>query len=92
MNLLAGLFDAYPLIAGLFNAYLKASSTKMIAGLFDASSLLEIETYKPSSVARLLAGLDNLSKATGNPFSFTNYFVYSFSSVLLKPNGLMEPM
>ena len=50
MNLVAGLFDAYPLIAGLFDAYPKASSTKMIAGLFDAYSLLEIGTYKPSSV------------------------------------------
>ncbi len=50
MNLIAGLFDAYPLIAGLFDAYPKASSTKMIAGLFDAYSLLEIGTYKPSSV------------------------------------------
>ena len=38
------------MIAGLFDAYPKASSTKMIAGLFDAYSLLEIETYKPSSV------------------------------------------
>ena len=47
---IAGLFDAYPLIAGLFDAYPKASSTKMIAGLFDAYSLLEIGTYKPSSV------------------------------------------
>ena len=44
MNLVAGLFDAYPLIASLFNAYPKASSTK------DAYFLLEIETYKPSSV------------------------------------------
>ena len=51
MNLVAGLFDAYPLIAGLFDAYPKASSTKMVAGLFDAYSLLEIGTYKPSSVA-----------------------------------------
>ena len=61
MNLVAGLFDAYPLIAGLFDAYLliaglfdaypKASSTKMIAGLFEAYSLLEIGTYKPSSVS-----------------------------------------
>ena len=52
MNLLAGLFDAYPLIAGLFDTNPKASSTKMIAGLFDAYSLLEIETYKPSSVVQ----------------------------------------
>ena len=44
MNLVAGLFDAYPLIAGLFDAYPKASSIK------DAYFLLEIETYKPSSV------------------------------------------
>ena len=50
MNLVAGLFDAYPLIDGLFDAYPKASSTKIIAGLFDAYSLLEIGTYKPSSV------------------------------------------
>ena len=50
---MAGLFDAYPFIAGLFNAYPKASSTKMIAGLFDAYSLLEIGTYKPSSVSYL---------------------------------------
>ena len=42
MNLVAGLFDTYP----------KASRTKMIAGLFDAYSLLKIGTYKPSSVAR----------------------------------------
>ena len=48
--MVAGLFDAFLLIAGLFDAYRKASSTKMIAGLFDAYSLLEIETYKPSSV------------------------------------------
>ena len=54
MNLVAGLFDAYPLIAGLFDAYPKASSTKMIAGLFDAYSLLEIGTYKPSSVVKLI--------------------------------------
>ena len=47
---ITGLFDAYPLIAGLFDAYPKASSTKMIAGFFDAYSLLEIGTYKPSSV------------------------------------------
>ena len=32
--------------------YPKASSTKMIAGLFDAYSSLEIGTYKPSSVIR----------------------------------------
>ena len=38
------------MIAGLFDAYPKASSTKMIAGLFDAYSLLEIGTYMPSSV------------------------------------------
>ena len=50
MNLVAGLFDAYPLIAGLFDTYRKASSTKRLAGLFDAYSLLEIGTYKPSSV------------------------------------------
>ena len=50
---MAGLFDAYPLIADLFDAYRKASSTKMIAGLFDAYSLLEIGTYKPSSVEKL---------------------------------------
>ena len=37
-------------MAGLFDAYPKASSTKMIAGLFDAYSLLEFWTYKPSSV------------------------------------------
>ena len=37
-------------MADLFDAYRKASSTKMIAGLFDAYSLLEIGTYKPSSV------------------------------------------
>ena len=49
--MVAGLFDAYPLIAGLFDAYPRASSTKMIAGLFNAYSLLEIGTYKPSSVA-----------------------------------------
>ena len=48
--MVADLFDAYPLIAGLFDAYPKASSTKMVAGLFDAYSLLEIGTYKPSSV------------------------------------------
>ena len=53
INLVAGLFDAYPLIAGLFDAYPKASSTKMIAGLFDAYSLLEIGTYKPSSVVKI---------------------------------------
>ena len=53
MNLVADLFDAYPLIAGLFDAYPKASSTKMIAGLFNAYSLLEIGTYKPSSVEQL---------------------------------------
>ena len=47
MNLLAGLFDDYSLIAGQF--YPKAISTKMIAGLFDAYSLHEIETCKPSS-------------------------------------------
>ena len=40
MNSLAGLFDAYP----------KASSTKIIAGLLDAYSLLKIGTYKLSSV------------------------------------------
>ena len=40
------------MIAGLFDAYPKASSTKMIAGLFDAYSLLKIGTYKPSSVVR----------------------------------------
>ena len=40
MNLVAGLFDAYP----------KVSSTKMKAGLFDAFFLLEIGTYMPSSV------------------------------------------
>ena len=51
--MVAGLFDAYPLIAGLFDAYPKASSTKMIADLFDAYSLLEIGTYKPSSVVTL---------------------------------------
>ena len=45
-----GLFDAYFLIAGLFDAYPKASSTKMITGLFNAYSLLEIGTYMPSSV------------------------------------------
>ena len=38
------------MIAGLFDAYPQASSTKMIAGLFDAYSVLEIGTYKPSSV------------------------------------------
>ena len=48
--MVAGLFDAYSLIAGLFDAYPKASSTKMIAGLFNAYFLLEIGTYKPSSV------------------------------------------
>ena len=48
--MVAGLFDAYPLIAGLFDAYPKVNSTKMIAGLFDAYSLLEIGTYKLSSV------------------------------------------
>ena len=42
MNLLDGLFDAYP----------KASSTKMIAGLLYAYSLLKIGAYKPSSVTR----------------------------------------
>ena len=52
INSVAGLFDAYPLIAGLFDAYPKASSTKMIACLFDAYSLLEIGTYKPSSVVK----------------------------------------
>ena len=51
---MAGLFDTYPLIAGLFDAYPKASSTKRIAGLFDAYSLLEIGTYKPSSVDYIL--------------------------------------
>ena len=50
MNLVAGLFDAYPLIADLFDAYTKASSTRMIAGLFNAYSLLIIGTCKPSSV------------------------------------------
>ena len=50
MNLVAGPFDAYPLTAGLFDAYPKAGSTKMIAGLYDAYSLLEIGTYMPSSV------------------------------------------
>ena len=54
MSLVAGLFNAYPLIAGLFDAYPKASSTKMIAGLFNAYSLLEIGTYKPSSVVLYL--------------------------------------
>ena len=39
-----------PLIAGLFNAYPKASSTKMIASLLDAYSLLIIGNYEPSSV------------------------------------------
>ena len=51
MNLVADPFDAYPLIAGLFDAYPKAGSTKMIAGLYDAYFLLEFGTYKPSSVA-----------------------------------------
>ena len=36
---------------GLFDAYPQGGSTKMIAGLFDAYSVLEIGTYKPSSVA-----------------------------------------
>ena len=44
------IFDAYLLIADLFDANTKASSTKMIAGLFNAYSLLEIGTYKASSV------------------------------------------
>ena len=35
------------MIAGLFDAYPKASSTKMIAGLFNAYSVLKIGTYKP---------------------------------------------
>ena len=56
MNLVAGLFDAYP----------KASSTKMIAGLFNAYSLLEIGTYKPSSVklGSSEATLQNVSYGT----------------------------
>ena len=53
-HLIPGLFDTYPLIAGPFDAFPKASSTKMIAGLFDAYSLLEIETYNPSSVIQFL--------------------------------------
>ena len=40
------------MIAGLFDAYAQASSTKIIAGLFSAYSVLEIETYKPSSVVQ----------------------------------------
>ena len=39
------------MIASLFDTYSQASSSKMIAGLFDAYSVLEIGTYKPSSVA-----------------------------------------
>ena len=55
--MLAGLFYTYlkanstKMIAGLFDAYPQASSTEMIAGLFDAYSILEMGTYKPSSVA-----------------------------------------
>ena len=40
------------MIAGLFDDYPQASSTKMIAGLFDAYCILEIGTYKPSSVTK----------------------------------------
>ena len=36
------------MIAGLSDAYLQASSTKMIADQFD--SVLEIGTYKPSTL------------------------------------------
>ena len=43
------------MIAGLFGAYPKASSIKMIlsslAGIFNPHSVLKIETYKASSVA-----------------------------------------
>ena len=49
---IADLFDASSFDSGLFDAYPEANSTKMIAGLFDAYSLLEIGTYKPSSVVR----------------------------------------
>ena len=42
------------MIAGLFDAYHQASDTEMIAGLFDAYSILEIGTYKPSSLANKL--------------------------------------
>ena len=45
-----------PLTAGLFDTYPQASSTKMLAGLFDAYSIHEIETYKPSSVTREYQG------------------------------------
>ena len=38
------------MIAGLYDAYPQASGTKMIAGLFNAYSILEIVTYEPSSV------------------------------------------
>ena len=52
MNLVAALFYAYPLIAGLFDPYPKASRTKITARLFDAYSLFEIGTYMPSSEVR----------------------------------------
>ena len=35
------------MIAGLYDAYPQASSSKIIAGLFDAYSVIEIGTYKP---------------------------------------------
>ena len=41
------------MITGLFDAYPKACSTKMVAGLFDAYSLLGIKTHKPSSVVTI---------------------------------------
>ena len=41
------------MITGLLDAYPKAISTKMMAGLFDADSLLGIGTYKPSSVVTI---------------------------------------
>ena len=71
MNLLAGLFDAYP----------KASSTKMIAGLFDAYSLLELGTYKPSSVVQVgIPGSKVFSKLScANPVGcVTSEYVTSY--------------
>ena len=54
------------LIAGLFDAYPQASSTKMINGLFDAYSLLKIGPYKPSSIV--------VKESLVQSVSFTRFF------------------
>ena len=63
------------MIAGLFDAYPKASSTKMIAGLFNAYSLLKIGTYKPSSVVLKLTRLQN--KENTDHVKIISYYIQS---------------